>query len=98
MAKVIGSTSKKKSTCGQENVLCSNKHDRHGGPVEDVFDERKKTAQAATKAPAATTAPVANSVCFEHSNKTAPYQPNVATCDFNAGMAASMMGQKQDVR
>jgi hypothetical protein len=62
----------KKNTCDQEYMLLFNEHDRHGGH-EDVFDERKENAHAVTKAPAATPAPVANRVCFEHSNKTTPY-------------------------
>ena len=56
-----------------------------------VFDARKKKARAAATAPAARTLLVASSECFEHSNKTTPYEPNVETCNFNAGIAASMM-------
>ena len=72
-------------------MICSNKHDGHGGPVDDAFDERKKNTHVVTNAPAATPAPVANSVCFEHSHRTTHYQPDVVTCDFNVDIAASMM-------
>ena len=54
-------------------MICSNKHDGHGGPVDAAFDERKRNEHVVTNAPAATPAPVANRVCFEHSNKTTPY-------------------------
>ena len=56
-----------------------------------VFDARKKKARAAATAPAARTLPVASSEGFEHRNKTTPYEPNVETCNFNAGIAAAML-------
>ena len=38
-----------KDTGDQEHVACSNKHNRHGGSVSDVFDARKNHAKATEK-------------------------------------------------
>ena len=87
----IGSVSKQKSTCDQDDTRCCHKHERCNN-VECVFDDRvKKNARGhkstcdhknAMRPIACASNPRRNSTCTTR---------HIVTCDFSKGMAAAMM-------